>query len=185
MTTVANPFLTQAESNAWGIVLVDGKVPFPGVVVSVNGLIRPIDWQVQNAIGVTGAALIYKGKKLVEGITIVCELTNAIHWQQWETHYAYIAVPDGARPKVVTLGHPAFTKLAKQVFKSYPEAPEYAGKRKWIATYTLNEYKKPVKVPTGPPDPAKIDGPPKPKDAAEQALAGLLNKIENFTKDDK
>lgn len=181
MTAIANPFLSLAESAAWGVISVDDSIPFPGVIVSVNGCVRPIDWQVQQGIGITGAAVIFKGKKLVEGIKIVCDLTQATHWQAWQKHYDYIKVPDATRPRIVRIGHPAFTNLPKMVFESYPEAPQYAGKRKWTVEYSLKEYKKPIKVQTGPPDPAKLDGPPKPKDAAEAALASILQKIEKAT----
>lgn len=181
--TVLSPFATVEGMTAWGQILTDDKVPFPGIVVSVSGAKRPIEWLVQNGIGLTGASLVYKGKKLVEGMTIVCELLNETHWREWETHYAYIKVADGTIPKKHTIKHPAFSNLRQQVFSEYPESPEYAGKRKWTVTYVLKEYRKPVPVPTGQPDPAKVDGPPKPKDALESALNGILQKVNDANKD--
>ena len=177
MTAIANPFLTLSESNAWGIITLDDKIQFPGIVVSVDGVMRPIEWQEQKGIGITGAALVYSGKKLVGPTKILCEIVNASQWQDWQKHYDYIKVQDGARPKTFKVGHPSFANLPKQVFSSYPEAPSFVGKRKWVAAYELKEYKKPVKAPTGPADPAKVDGPPKPADAAEAALAALVAKV--------
>ncbi len=178
MSTIANPFTSLEEIKAWGRVGLS-NTQFPGIVVAVDGVDRPIEWVAQNGIGLTGAALIFKGTKLVEGSTITCELTNAIEFNEAIAFNEFITTPPGTRPRAHPIVHPAFAsaKVAKVVFSLIP-SPKYAGKRKWIVTYGIKEYKKQVIVPIGPADPAKVDGPPKPKDAAETALAGMLATVQ-------
>lgn len=184
MAVVLNPFRTQTESDAWGLVSLDnGDVLFPGIIVIVKCPARKIEWAAQNGIGLTGAALVFKGRKLIEGIEIVCSIVTGQHWDQWQRHYDYIYTPELTRPKAHSLNHPAFANLKRQVFTEYPEAPEYVGKRQWVAGYRLSEYRKQVIVPVGVADPAKVDGPPKPQDKLDEALAGLLTKINKATGD--
>lgn len=184
MSTTANPFASIAESEAWGRIGLS-NTQFPGIVVAIDGVERPVEWVAQDGIGLTGAELIFKGKKLVEGSTITCDIVGAAAYREAEAFNEFIYTPPGVRPKAHPIIHPAFAfiKVAKVVFASEP-SPRYVGKRRWQITYKITEYKKQVVVPVGPADPAKIDGPPKPKDAAEEALAGLLTKV-NAALDDK
>lgn len=184
MSGVLNPFRSQIESDAWGAASLDnGDILFPGVVISLKCPARKLEWVAQNGIGLTGAALVFKGKKLIEGIEIVCSITTVEHWTQWERHHAYIQTPIGQKPKAHTVNHPALAELKRQVFTEYPESPDYVGKRGWVARYLLSEYRKQIPVPVGTADPAKIDGPPKPQDKLDEALLGILNKINKATGD--
>lgn len=182
MTTIANPFLSIGESDAWGLIAL-GTTQFPGVIVDVDGVDRPYEWAVQRGLGLSGAATIYRAEQLAEGIKVTCHLLNAIHWQQWQAFHDYTKPKKGTRPTAFPIGHPAFfaADIAKVVFKARP-SPKHIGKRIWSVEYPLLEYAKPIKVPTGPADPAKIDGPPKPKDQLDEALSGLLKKIEDVSK---
>ena len=178
MTAIADPFGTESELEAWGRIPL-GDTQFPGIVTDVDGVDRPIDWVAQNGIGITGAALVYKGKKLVEGIKVTCDLVGSDDYQAHLRFNDYIHTPDGQKPKAHTIGHPAFAtvRVAKVVFAVIPSA-KYAGKRRWRVVYELKEYKKPVPAPTGQADPAKVDGPPKPKDQLEAGFDALLKQIE-------
>lgn len=181
MTAIANPFLSIAEIDAWGVIGL-GNTYFPGIVVDVDGATRPYEWAVQRGLGLSGAATIYRAEQLAEGIKVVCHLTNAIHWREWEAFHAFTKPKKGTRPTAFPITHPAFAAadIAKVVFKERP-SPKHAGKRLWIVEYPLLEYRKPIVVPTGPADPAKEDGPPKPKDWLDEALQGLLKKIEDVS----
>lgn len=172
---MTSPFTHPDE---WGTVKLAG-VPIPGIVVSVDGVKRPYEWAVQRALGQSGAVTIYRGENVADKIVIVSVLPDDETFSAAEDFNKYITPKKGQRPAAFDIEHPAFAYVGiLKVSLQVRPAPKDEGKGKWTMTYELLEYRKPVPVPVGPADPAKIDGPPKPKDAIEQAIVDIVAQIE-------
>lgn len=174
--SAVNPYLGPKQRERWGVIVVDGKTQFPGHVISLSDIERPIEWVTQYSLGTTGAGKIFKGRKLVEGCKIACSLPNKDAYDAAVTFYkTYVKTPKGVRGKAHTIDHPAFAsiEMTKFVFTKEPATMPLTN-GSWIVTYTIDEYEKVEVAPLGPADPAKLDDPPKPKDQLDKALDAAL-----------
>lgn len=166
------------DLSAWNVVKVGGT-PLPGVLISINGIKRVYEWVIQKGLGLAGAATIFRGSLLTDDITIVCKLTDKDEFKACHSFDGAITPKKGQKPTAFDIQNAAFqwVQINKVAFKERP-APAYSGAGGWQVEYKLIEYAKAIKIAVGPADPAKVDGPPKPKDAAEAAIQDILKQIE-------
>jgi hypothetical protein len=180
--STANPYNSIANRLKWGVIKVDGKTQFPGIVQNVSGIERPIEWVTQYAIGTGGSAKIYKGRKLVEGCTITCSLPTKASVDEADAFFqSYVKTPKGQRGKAHKIDNPAFAsiEMTQFVFTKEPAIMPAQANGSFIVTYTIDEYEKMTIAPVGQADPAKLDDPPKPADKLEQALQESLKNFNN------
>jgi hypothetical protein len=183
MSIIANPY-TNPES--WGAFLVGGS-PMPGLLTAMGLPDRQYEYAVQNGFGVGGKVVIYRTTGILESI----ELTHYIRpndvagnggdWDLWES-WMRTMVPGWptrykSKPKAYPVTHPATQSLglARAILKSYgapfqaiPNDPSYFYKIVFI------EWSPQQRIPTGPPEPAKVNGPPVPTDALTSAVLAAL-----------
>ncbi len=161
----------------WGSIRLGGRL-LPGIIISINGAIRPYDWQIQAAQGSSGATSVYKGEKLAESIEVVIGAPRASHFNAIESLRKYIAAPKGGKPPSFVVSNPVinFNGIGKVSIKEIGQ-PEYVGKGSWTLKLTFLEYRPSSPVKTGPADPAKPGDPPTPANAAEKQMDDLLKKI--------
>ena len=188
MSVIVNPYL---DPGPWGVFLVGGS-PMPGLLQALGLPDRQYEYAVQNGFGVGGKVVIYRTTGILESI----ETTHYIQppnadgiggdWDLWET-FMRTMVPGWpakykTKPKAYPVTHPASQSLglARAILKAYgapfqrtPNDPA------WFYKITYIEHSPQQRIETGPPEPAKLNGPPVPKDALE---AAVLNAVTEFLK---
>ena len=178
MTAIPDPY---SNPDPWGRVLCSGTT-MPGILTAIQLPGRAYEWAVQNGYGSTKVA-IYRAPNLLESVKITHYITPG----QFELVQGFmnLLIPGfperyKQKPKAFSWTHPALQWLGlnRASLKSY-DAPTQisAGDPSYLYTIELIEWSPKLTVPTGPPEPAKINGPPAPKDALEatflQAVAAF------------
>ena len=168
-----NPFRDPAP---WGLFVLSGWT-VPAVLISVDGVSRPIEWAVQKGTGTSGATTVFRGEKVCEGPTTEFEAFDVDTFDAFYALRDRIVVPKGKRPPTLAIVNPTFNfagvnRLAlKELFAPVPTASlSYRFKVQWI------EYRPSLPAAVGAQDPAKAPAVPTPNDAAEAALAAILAK---------
>lgn len=170
-----NPF---DSPDLWGAVLLSGRA-LPGIILSVDGAIRPYEWQISKGIGSTGATSTFRGEGLAESIKIVLAAHKRSDFADLASMRKYIAPRKGVRPPSFAVKNPIinFNEINKVSIKEIGQ-PKYAGKGcYWTLELEFLEYRPPVPITPGPAEPAKIPNDPQPKDAAEATMQALLKQI--------
>jgi len=181
MTVIANPYTDPA---AWRQFIVGGSA-MPGILTALGLPDREYEYAIQMGYGST-QVVIYRATKIIDGIEVVHFLRPTTandpgDWPLWEAWMRSMVKGWPAaftgKPPAYPIVHPMaqVVGLAKASLKSYgapfqmiPGDPSYWYKVRFV------EYAPQKKIPTGPTEPAKLNGPPVPKDAFEGAvLTGL------------
>lgn len=176
MSVIANPY---DNPDAWGIVKIGGAT-MPGVLESLGLPPRKYEWAVQQGLGVGGPATIYRYCNLIESIEIAQFLDTVQAFEIAETMCKTLVGPKWpnevkVKPKAYLMEHPALQWVGvRRVALRELEAPKPVGNLKWMWLVRVIEDSPRRPVQTGPPEPAKINGPPQPQDALEAALVGAL-----------
>lgn len=161
--------------HGWGVVRIGG-MRVPGVVTSITGPALIWEWAVQAGLGLGGKSTVYKGVGLVEEIKIISALHGQASFALWvDTLIPALSPPRGLKPRALVADHPAlaYAKISKVVVKRIG-IPEHKGKQLWAGELVIMPYAPVIPVRVGKPDPAKVDGPPKPADFLEQKLQEAL-----------
>lgn len=178
--SIAHPL---RDSDAWGRVIVGGSV-LPGVLTEMSVPPRVWEWAVQNGYG-QSKVTIYKATGILEAISFTHFLkldTRADDWDTLTKTYLPSLIkgwPNAyqGKPRSFPVVHPAIQFLGgKRIHLAKLHAPVPPSGEKIPQYYTL-EFQEDVpdkKIPAGPPEPAKINGPPAPKDQLEAALLSAL-----------
>lgn len=174
MSRIPNPY---DFPEVWGTFKLSGRDI--GIVVSVDGAVRPYEWAVQKGLGTSGAATLYRGEKLAEKIKVVVSAPDRKTFDDLTEIRDYIAAPEGKKPPNfdVENGFLNWNKIKKASIDEIGQ-PTPGTSNNWHCEFTFIEYKKQKQVPTGPADPAKPGDPPKPKDEAENKMKDLLDQID-------
>lgn len=174
--TIAHP-LRQADE--WGRVVVGGSV-LPGVLTELSVPPRVWEWAVQQGYGQTKVT-IYRSTGILEAITFTHFLilgTAADDWDTLTTKFLPTLIPGwpnayAGKPRSFPVVHPAIQFLGgKRIHLSKMFAPTPPQGEKIPQYYTL-EFQEDVpqkRIPVGPPEPAKINGPPAPTNQLEALL---------------
>jgi hypothetical protein len=173
---IASPFTAPEK---WGTITVGG-IAIPGHLVSVDGLSRPYEWAVQMGLGLGGAATLFRTSKLIESAKVVIAVPDEDSWQALLT-FMPILIPGWpnnvkVKPPAFAVEHPMFAwvGLKQAALKSFDAPKDISGKFNYVQGLEFIEYSKAIQIKTGPPEPAKLNGPPKPKDFLDQVLANAL-----------
>jgi hypothetical protein len=184
MSVIANP---HTDPDAWGSFIVGGS-PMPGILTSIGLPDRAYEYAIQNGYGST-KVVIYRATGIIDGLELVHFLrpttdTDLGDWDKWETWMKSMVrgwpAKFAGKPPAFPAVHPAtqIVGMSKMSLKTYgapyqqiPNDPSYWYKVSFV------EYAPQTKIPTGPTEPAQINGPPQPKDAFE---AMVLNGLGSF-----
>jgi hypothetical protein len=178
--SIAHPL---RDSGPWGRVEVGGSV-LPGVLTDIAVPPRVWEWAVQQGYGQTKVT-IYKATGLLEAISFTHFLkldTRADDWDLLTSTFLPTLIPGWpnaytGKPRSFPVVHPAIQFLGgKRVHLAKLFAPVPPPGEKIPQFYTL-EFQEDVpqkRIPVGPAEPAKINGPPAPKDAFEATLLNAL-----------
>lgn len=156
---VLNPY----RQRGWGDIYLDGyklHLKVPGSVQDIKDCDRVSNWVIQQPTAFGFGVTIYRGQKLVESPKVVMHLPDE------ETFDAYLKfaeqvetkrLPDG-KPSVWYIINPAFNfaKITRVGVRS-TGTPRRLPRLNWEATLDLVEYRPPVPVKIGPPDPPHKD----------------------------
>lgn len=169
-----NPYRAPEEWTA--VKLAGWKVP--AVLVSINGVKIEDEWNVQRAIGTSGATTVWRGTKPTEDLKLTLEAPEAVRFDSLYELFRRLAPKNGQRPPTVTIEHPApnFVGIAR-VSRKLWEGPYQTPSLSWRVDLTLIQYFPLVVVPAGPQEPAKLPGEPSPVDQGEKILKALASKL--------
>lgn len=177
MSVIPNPYDDPA---AWGTVLIGGA-PLPGELTLLEMPDREYEWAVQMGLGLGGAATIFRTTKLIETIGIELWFPDADAFAAGEEFMRVLVGPGWpqkikVKPKAYKMSHPMaqWVGVTSVHCKAFGAPKDVSGKLNYRLRVTLQEDSPRIVIPTGPAEPAKIDGPPKPQDALEAALVGAL-----------
>lgn len=170
--------------NAVGFVTVGGS-RLPGVLTSLTVPARVYEFAVQNGYG-QSKVTIYKALGLLESIKLVHFLRPSANGARDDFEilqdFMKFLIPGWpnnliGRPKAYPIVHPALQWLgAKRVHLtsfSWPEQMAPGDPSRWYEL-TFQEDQPQKIIPAGPPEPAKINGPPKPQDVNDLTNLQLL-----------
>lgn len=174
--SIAHPL---RQSDAWGRVVVGGSV-MPGVLTEMSVPPRVWEWAVQNGYGQTKVT-IYRSTGILDAITFTHFLrldTREDDWDLLTKVYLPSLIPGwpnayAGKPRSFPVVHPAIQFLGgKRIHLAKMFAPVPPPGEKIPQFYTL-EFQEDVpqkRIPVGPPEPAKINGPPLPQNGWERVL---------------
>lgn len=180
--SIANPY---TNPEAFGAVYVGGS-RMPGILTTVTLPARQWEFNVQSGIGQTKST-IYKSLGLLETIELVHYIEpnrNGARgdYEVLRDEFLPLLIPGwpnklNVRPKAFPLTHPWLQWLGlRRAHLTAIHAPEMmaVGDPSYTYKMVFQEDAPKLVIPTGPPEPAKINGPPAPKDALEAAVASAL-----------
>ena len=171
------------NGSAWGRVDIGGST-LPGILTDIVVPPRGWEWAVQQGYGQTKVT-IYKSTGILEAITFTHFLeldTAADDWDTLTNTFLPTLIPGWpnayqGRPKSFSVTHPAIQFLGGRrvhLTKMFAPVPPQGEKIPQYYTLEFQEDVPQKRIPVGPAEPAKINGPPSPKDAFEkQLLEGL------------
>jgi hypothetical protein len=171
------------ENPSYYTTVVIGSRSTPGYLVDITGLATAEEWVKQNGIG-NIEALVWRRRPLVKGIKVICGLdgpddeATIANWKAWYSFIAFLK-PGGnpmAKPPAYTVTNSQFKgAFIKQVVYAGHTEPIFRLDQAVIGEIVLDEYRKPIALPIGPPEAAVInDSDPKPKSAQEAAFADAV-----------
>lgn len=175
--TIAHPLRNATD---WGRVLVGGSV-LPGILTEMSVPPRVWEWAVQNGYG-QSKVTIYRTTGLLEEISFThflkLEETKADDWDQLNNVYLPTLIkgwPNAyqGKPRSFPVVHPAIQFLGGKrihLSKMFAPVPPQGEKIPQYYTLVFQEDVPDKKIPAGKAEPAKLNGPPKPKDALEGAV---------------
>lgn len=159
----------------WGKLRVGGLL-VPGIVTKIEGPALIWEWAVQSGLGIGGKSTVYKSPGLVEEIKVTSALYGQPAFAAWvDTLIPTLSPKPGLKPRAFGADHPALrhAKIPKVVVRKIV-IPVSMGKQAWMGELILMAYQPTIPIKVGKPDPAKVDGPPKPADFLEKALQDAL-----------
>jgi hypothetical protein len=173
------------QNPAYYTTVIIGSRPTPGYLANIQGLATAEEWVKQNGIG-NIEALVWRRRPLVKGIKVICGLDGATPEEtiaHFNALYSYIKYlkPGGnpmAKPPAFTVTNSQFKgAMVKQVVYAGHTEPIFRLNEPIIGELILDEYRKPVALPIGPPEAAIINNTdPKPKSAQEAAFAAAVTR---------
>jgi len=175
---IAHPLQNGSE---WGRVLVGGSV-FPGILTSMTVPPRVWEWAIQNGYGQTKVT-IYRSTGVLDKISFThflnLKTTGADDWNALCSQFVPTLIPGwptkyAGKPRSMQLVHPAVQFLgAKRAHMVELHAPEPPSGEKIPQYYTIvwGEDVPQTIIKPGVAEPAKINGPPTPKDLADLEIA--------------
>ncbi len=175
MSVIANPY---TDPDAWGTFIVGGS-PMPGILTAIGMPDRAYEYAIQMGYGST-QVVIYRSTKILDGIELEHFLRPA-DWPLWESWMQTMVkgwpAKFAEKPPAFPAVHPAaqIVGLSRMSLKTYgaPFQKRPGDPSRWYKV-TFVEYAPQTKLPTGPTEPAVINGPPTPTTAFEGALLGAL-----------
>jgi hypothetical protein len=164
----------------WGDVLI-GTFKVPGIITEIDGATSPKEWAVQMGMGMSGASTIYRGEKIAESITVTVNAFDAESFAGMYTLRDLVKAPKGKKPPTYEIKSPIinFAGITRASIKEIPQPKPTKG-LSWIFVWTFIQYN-PLRIAAvGPADPAKLPGAPKPGDAIDATIAGLVAKMNSL-----
>ena len=176
------------------VFMIGSSYRVPGILQGVEVPDRALVWQVsQGSLGGIGASTTWRGVKLDEGgivvTTIITDASGAIEkdcdeaariWGAW---LDLIHPESGTKkPPAWDISHPLLAAQRPQIRRAAHSKNKMVqlaeGKRAWVGSIVLIEYK-PLRLATpAAPDPAALDNTtPTPQDKNELAIQQLMNEI--------
>jgi hypothetical protein len=184
--SIPNPY---KNPEAYGFVTLGGT-RLPGILTAIGVPERKYEFTVQQGLGQTSAT-IYKAIGLIDGIELV-HFLRAPKTPDEKDDYEILrddfmpflikGWPNNlvGRPKAYPLVHPELQwvgmKRAHLIGFEPPKPATPGDPSRWYKM-RFQEDLPPKRIPVGPPEPAKLNGPPVPKDAIE---AAFLKAFEDF-----
>jgi hypothetical protein len=142
-----NPYI---DASPWGVVDVGG-LRLPGVVVSVDGVDKPEDWNVQKPTSKAGATTVWKGTKLAEQIKIVVALPNDDAFRDYYTVRDVLRPKLGTKPPTLSIVNPIinFSGVTRVSCRNVGAPKWVAAGGYWTGEVLLLEYNPPKPANTG------------------------------------
>ena len=176
MSVIANPY---EDPDAWGTFNVGGSA-MPGILTGVGMPDREFEYVINAGLGL-GKTVMYRATNILDGIEIEHFIRRDGDWAAWE---AWMKTMVGGwpakfkgKPPAFPAVHPAaqIVGLTHMSLKSYgvPFQKKPNDPSRWYRVRFV-EYSPLIKFPTGPTEPAVINGPPSPTTAFEGVLLGAL-----------
>lgn len=184
--SIANPL---KNPDAYGYVTVGGS-RMPGILTAIGVPERAYEFAVQNGYGQTQVT-IYRAIKLIDGIELVHFLRSPKtpdekdDFEILRDDFMPFLIPGWPnniikKPRAFPLVHPELQwvglKRAHLVGFEAPKPMTPGDPSRWYKLRFQEDLPQKI-IPVGPPEPAKINGPPAPKDAIE---ASFLKAVEDF-----
>lgn len=174
-----------------------GPYVVPGVLQRVEVPERKLVWQVtQGALGGLGAATIWRGVQITEGIVLTTLITDPVNPSSvvtsaeaaaalWGAFLDQIHPNPIAKPPAWDVGHPFLDAQRPRIQRCAHSTNKLAsykdgGWAAYVGSLVLLEFRPFKPVAPAAPDPAKLDsGVKPPQDAAEQQIQDLLSQVQN------
>lgn len=172
-----------------------GPYTVPGALRRVEVPDRELVWQVtQGALGGVGAATIWRGVKVTEGIVVTTLLTDPADPTRavqdadeaariWGAFLDLVHPQSLQKPPAWDVGHPLLDAQRPRVQRcSHSKnklVPLNDSGLAWLGSIVLIEFKKLQPRTPAAPDPAKLDGVEPPQTAAQKRIEELTNKVIN------
>jgi hypothetical protein len=175
------------EASEWGRVLVGGSI-FPGILTEMIVPPRVWEWVIQNGYG-QSKVTIFRSTGVLEKISFThfldLKTTGADDWQILTTQFVPTLIPGwptkyARKPRSMQLEHPAIQFLGGKrahMVELHAPAPPSGEKIPQLYTIVWGEDVPQTRINPGPAEPAKTNGPPKPKDANDLALYSILASV--------
>lgn len=155
----------RVELNNWAV---------PALLVAFDDCELEDEWNVQRAIGTSGASTVWRGTKPVDPISMTFEAPNKDLFDTLYTLFDRLKPTRGARPPTVRIKNPIPNFLGvDRVSRKKISAPFVTSSLSWRMKVAFIEYRPLILVPIGPQEPAKLPAEPTPADAAERAILDL------------
>ena len=147
------------DPDGWGRFYLD-QLEFPGIVVTVDGCVRPYEWAAQKATDKGGASLNFKGEKTAEGIEIECELPDTASFAALYVFRDTIKPAQGQKPPTLPLTNPIvnFNGIKAVVLEECGQPMYQRDRHSWTVKIKFKEDLPPKPAATGVADPAKPAG---------------------------
>jgi hypothetical protein len=183
--SIANPY---KDPDAYGFVTVGGS-RLPGILTSIGLPERVYEFAIQNGYG-QSKVTIYKGLGLLDGIEVVHFLrapataTEKDDFEVLRDDFMPFLIPGWpnnlvGKPRAFPLVHPDAQwlglKRAHLIGFECPKMQAPGDPSRWYKM-RFQEDQPQKRIPVGPPEPAKINGPPAPRDAWEATMLDGLAK---------
>lgn len=153
-----NPF---DDASPFGVVDIGG-LRLPGIMIALDGVDTPEEWQVQKATAKSGASTVWKGSGLAESIKITLALANREAYARYENDVVFALRPKrGEKPPALVIVNPLinFNGITRVSCKNVGAPKWQAGGCYWTADIELIEYQPPKPAAAGPPKPGDYSNP--------------------------
>lgn len=182
MSVIANPYTDPA---AWRQFIVGGSA-MPGILTALGLPDREYEYAIQMGYGST-QVVIYRATKIIDGIEVVHFLRPTTandpgDWPLWEAWMKSMVkgwpVQFTGKPPAYPIVHPMaqVVGLTKANLKSYGAPFQMvAGDPSYWYKVRFVEYAPQKKIPTGPTEPAQINGRPTPRNWMEGVVDRALD----------